>query len=103
MDEHLEVQRRILIVAYRRYLVADQSLQAARAAALSWFPEAPPRSNMLIGDPGSRIRRLLDRRDRALARLYLARRELEAAKSRLLQQRVGETVRITYRVSRNGY
>lgn len=79
MHENLEVHRRILIVAYRRYLVADQAFQAGRAAALSWFPEAPPRSTMLIGDPGSRIRGLHERRDRALTRLNLAHRELEKA------------------------
>jgi hypothetical protein len=94
MDEHLEVRRRVLIVAYRRYLVADQALQAARASALSWFPEAPPRSTMPIGDPGSRIRRLYDRRDRALARLSLARQELEEAQRRMRQRRIHATPRV---------
>jgi hypothetical protein len=98
MHEHLEVQRRILIVAYRRYLAADQALQAARTAALVWFPEAPPRNTMLIGDPGSRIRRLHDRRERALARLALARQELEAAQRRA-QQRQIRTMPRTMRIS----
>jgi hypothetical protein len=96
MDEHLEVRRRVLIVAYRRYLVADQALQAARASAMSWFPEAPPRSTMPIGDPGSRIRRLHDRRDRALARLALARQELEEAQKRQRQRRVRTAPRVMY-------
>ena len=82
MHEHLEVQRRVLVVAYRRYLVADQAVYAARTSALSWLPDAPPRSIALIGDPGSRIRRLHDRRDRALARLALARQALEEAHNR---------------------
>lgn len=94
MHEHLEVQRRVLIVAYRRYLVADQALQVARAAALSWFPEAPPRSTMLIGDPGSRIRRLYDRREQALALLDLARQELEEAQRRMRQRRVRTPPRV---------
>jgi hypothetical protein len=88
MHEYLDVQRRVLIIAYRRYLTADQALQAARIAALSWFPEAPRRGTTLIGDPGSRIRRLNDGRDRALARLTLARQELEAAQRRMMLGRV---------------
>lgn len=83
MHEHLVVQRRVLIIAYRRYLAADEALQSARLAAQSWFPEAPRRGPMLIGNPGSRMRQLHDRRDRALARLVLARQELKAAQRRV--------------------
>jgi hypothetical protein len=88
MHEHLDVQRRVLIMAYRRYLAADQALQTARIGALRWFPEAPQRGTTLIGDPGSSIRRLNDQRDRALARLTLARQELEAAHRRMRLLRV---------------
>lgn len=83
MHSHLEAQRRILIVAYRRYLAEDRALQVARSSALSWFPKAPAKATLPIGDPGSRIRRLYERRDRAIARLILARRALEEAQSRL--------------------
>lgn len=84
MHEGMENQRRILIIAYRRYLVADRALKAARRAALVWFPDLPPKSAMLIGDPGSPIRRLHDRRQRALARLVLVRQELKTAQGRAL-------------------
>lgn len=80
MYGRLEARRRILFVAYRRYLTADRALQRARTNALSWFPEPPARGTMLIGDPDSRIRRLYESRDRALARLTLVRRALEEAK-----------------------
>lgn len=95
MKDHLEVQRRVLLVAYRRFLAADDALRSAGAAALSWFPERPPRSTMLIGDPGSPIRRLHDRRDRALARLMLARQALEEAQNRARRRRVRTVYLIT--------
>ena len=85
MRRHLEPQRRVLVIAYQRYLAADRALQSARATALSWLPEAPTRHTPLIGDPGSRVRRLYEQRDRALARLTLARRALEEAQSRTRQ------------------
>jgi hypothetical protein len=82
MQRHLDAHRRLLIMAYQRYVVADRALQAARLNAVSWFPEAPARGTMLIGDPGSRIRRLYERRDRALAHLTLAQRVLDEAQDR---------------------
>jgi len=42
---------------------------------------------MFRGDPGSRIRRLYERRDRALARLSLARQALAEAQDRLRKRR----------------
>lgn len=83
MESQLEAHRRVLVVAYRRYLAADRALETARSTALRWFPEAPARSTVLIGDPGSRIRRLHERRDRALAHLELARQALEEAQDRV--------------------
>jgi hypothetical protein len=87
MQGHLQAHRRLLIVAYRRYLAADRALQIARSAAVSWFPVAPSRNTMPIGDPGSRIRRLYEHRDRALARLTLARQALEEAENRMRERR----------------
>lgn len=81
MHGYLEVQRRTLFEAYRRFLAADRALQKARAEALRWFPGAVARQTLLIGDRGSRMRRLTERRDRALARLMRVREELEAAQS----------------------
>jgi hypothetical protein len=87
MHRHLEAHRRLLIVAYQRYLAADRALETARSAAVSWFPVATSGNTVLIGDPGSRIRRLYEHRDRALARLTLARQALEEAESRMRKRR----------------
>jgi hypothetical protein len=88
MEGYLEAERRFLLEAYRRYLRADRALQAALAAAVIWFPERAPRKTLPIGNPGSRMRRLHERRDRALARLMLARQELARAHRRALRGRV---------------
>lgn len=73
MEKELLSYRRALTKAYRRYLDAEASLYTAQQTARSFFPpnsrpQVPP-----IGQPGSRIRRLYDRRERALARLVLVR------------------------------
>ena len=101
MQSQFEARRRILIAAYRRYLVADLALQSARGAALVWFPEVPARGIALIGDPGSRIRRLYERRERALARLSIARRALEETPHRAQQRRRGGICLIELRDSRS--
>lgn len=80
MQTRFEARRRILIAAYRRYLAADRALQSARGAARVWCPETPVRGVALIGDPGSRVRRLYERRERALARLTIARSALDDAR-----------------------
>ena len=81
MDRRLEGYRRVLFVAYQRYLAADRALQIAQAGALRWFPNARTRGTALIGNPGSRIRLLYERRDRAIARLQLSREALERAEA----------------------
>ena len=63
MTPDINFRRRTLLVFYSRYLNADRALRLAQEEALSWFPQdarplVPP-----IGNPGSRIRRLYDRRD----------------------------------------
>ena len=87
MHRQLEAHRRVMIIAYRRYITADRALETARSTARSWFPEAPTRGTALIGNPGSRIRHLYERRDRALARLELARQALDEAQDRIRKHR----------------
>jgi len=82
MHRQLQVQRRILFSAYQRYLTSDRALEIARSKALRWFPEAAARKTELIGNPGSRIRYLYERRNRAIARLNLARQALLEARNR---------------------
>ena len=91
MQGQFEARRRILIAAYRRYLVADRALQSARGSAQVWLRETPARGIALIGDPGSPIRRLYERRERALACLSVARRALDEARNRPLR-RDGRTI-----------
>lgn len=83
MHADLEARRRVLIAAYRRFLAADRDLQAAQSNARRWFRQMPAKQTELIGDPGSRIRALTDRRDRALAHLSLAMAALEEARRRV--------------------
>lgn len=88
MHADLEVNRRVVIAAYRRYLAADRDLQAAQTGARRWFRRMPAKQTALIGDPGSRIRALTDRRDRALVRLSLAMAALEKARRRIRRRSV---------------
>jgi hypothetical protein len=88
MNAELEARRRVLAAAYRRYLVADRDLQAAQSGARLWFRQMPARQTALIGDPGSRIRALTDRRDRAMARLSLALAALQEARRRFRRNSV---------------
>ncbi len=82
MHRSVTGHRRVLVAAYHRYLAADRALAHATDAAVTWFPEPPGRGRMLIGDPGSRIRALYERRDRAMARLALVHRALREAERR---------------------
>lgn len=83
MHRQLEAHRRFLILAHQRYFAADRALETARSTARSWFPEALARSTTLIGDPGSRVRHLYERRDRARARLALVHQALEESQDRI--------------------
>ena len=69
MNPELFAYRRVLIKAYQHYLSADRSLQIATRKAEDWMRVRPERGILLIGDPGSPIRQLHEKRDRALARL----------------------------------
>lgn len=79
MHGYADFYRRLVLLAYHRFLTADRSLQKAQSDALTWMPERASQKTMLLGDPGSRVRRLHERRDRALARLGLLRQALDKA------------------------
>lgn len=80
MQPELESRRRVLILTFRRYEEADHDWAVAARTARTWFPvsDAPPRRT--IGDPGSRLRRLYERRERALQQLQIIREELDEAR-----------------------
>lgn len=82
MKRDTEAQRRALLIFYNRYLAADRAWRLAQAEAMSWFPAQFRPAVPPIGDVGSRLRQLHDRRDRALARLETAHRKLARARNR---------------------
>lgn len=86
MTPELEIRRRMLLVVYRRYIAADREWRQAQREAVSWFPVASPRRVPPIGDPGSRGRRLRDRRDRAVDQLAVAMLKLNEARRRLARR-----------------
>ena len=80
MHGYVGIHRRTVLQAYHRFLAADRSLQEARSAALVWNSGPSSQKTMLMGDTGSRLRRLHERRDRALERLALLRQTLDQEK-----------------------
>jgi hypothetical protein len=82
MQPDLDLRRRVLVKFYRRYVAADRAWVLETRSAAAWLPEAPPGKLALIGNPGSRVRRLYDRREEALERLLAARAKLETARRR---------------------
>jgi hypothetical protein len=82
MQSDLDLQRRVLVKLYRRYVTADRDWVVETRSAVAWLPEAPSEKLAVIGNPGSRVRRLYDRREDALDRLHAARAKLEAARRR---------------------
>lgn len=83
------VPRWVLIESYRRYIDADRQWDVAKRAAQSWFPAEGPPAVVRLGDPESKVRRLYNARERARARLMLARAELKRVRSVALKQRHG--------------
>ncbi|MCW3784575.1 hypothetical protein [Defluviimonas salinarum] len=86
MHPDLGVQRKVLVKSYRRYLDADHDWTMAVEQSLSWVqPRDRPQVSGL-GEPGSRVRRLYEARERALQRLVAARDKLERARRRIEQR-----------------
>ena len=83
MNRELAAYQRLLVIAYHRYLEADQALASRLSAMRAFFPPDSMPYRGTIGAPGSRVRRLYEDRDRALLRLHAAREKFNAAKARL--------------------
>lgn len=89
MHPYLEIRRRMLDKAVRRYALADAAWRQGLEQAALLVPGAIGRGHAMIGNPGSRVRRLYDERDRALQRLAAARLKLHEARGRIrLEQRI---------------
>lgn len=93
MHPDLSVQREVLIRSYRLYLDADRDWNIAVREAKTWFPARRRATAIMFGDPGSRVRRLYEARERALQRLLIAREKLENARQRLARIRQQDQVR----------
>lgn len=87
MHADLANRRRVLQVIYLRYQDADRALKMAIEEMKTWFPnDGQPRSST-IGNPGSRIRRLYEQRERAVLQLGVAHLKLNVARQRLAIRR----------------
>lgn len=77
------------LLAYQCPQAADRLLSEARSAALVWHPEEFGGKVTLMADPRSRLRRRLERRDRALARLNLLKQALKDARAKKVLREKG--------------
>lgn len=80
MRPEYQIYRRVLQLYYRRYLRAELALRMAQDDAASWLPARQHRMVLLIGNPGSRIRTLYERRNRAMEHLSFIQKELDELK-----------------------
>ncbi|MCE8512467.1 hypothetical protein KBY22_07180 [Ruegeria pomeroyi] len=83
MHSYLEIRKRMLFKAVRRYTLADMAWRQSLEQAATLVPGAMGRSYLMIGNPGSRVRRLFDERDRAIQRLTAAQAKLHDARARI--------------------
>jgi len=88
MDPTLALRRRVLAGAIHRYVEADLAWRAAAVSARAWFPREQRPHLPPIGDPGSRLRNLHERRERALLRMIAARERFEAARHRAARRKL---------------
>ena len=87
MHIDLKIRRRVLLVTYQRCLRTDRAWIVALREMKAWFPVTNQPYRSTIGSPGSPMRRLYERRERAILQLETARRKLEEAKRRLAARR----------------
>lgn len=86
MHPDLRKQRAVLIKASARFERAEADWRAAVTTASKLVPNAHAHSYWSIGSPDSRIRRLYNRRDRALQLFTVAVVKLETARQRLRER-----------------
>jgi hypothetical protein len=87
MHADLATRRRVLQMVYLRYQEADRALKIAIEETKTWFPNASQPKSSTIGNPGSPIRRLYERRERAILQLSVAQLKLNVARRRLAIRR----------------
>lgn len=87
MHRDLDQNRRLLAMAYQRYIEAELVWIRARGAARAWFPEDSRPYRWTMGSPQSRLRRIYERRQRAILQLAVARQKFRRAKARMENRR----------------
>lgn len=87
MLAELRTRRRAVALAYHRYIEADEAWNRSAERAMNWFPGARQAHLAIMGNPGSSVRRLYQKRERAMLQLETARLKLKVAKLRLLKRR----------------
>ena len=87
MHIELVTRRCALLTSYRRYLEVDREWDVALRDLHRWFPEESRTGIFAVGDPGSPVRQLYVRRQRALQQLEAMRLKLEIAKRRMAVRR----------------
>jgi len=103
MHRDIETNRRVLLLAYRRFLEVDRAWDMALREVNSWFPSAGKVGLSILGNPGSPIRRLHDQRDRAIRQLEAAYQKLEVAKIRLAARRQKTQAKQILFITDDGY
>lgn len=73
--------RYLLVLTYRRYLDAELGWIRARRAARAWFPPSSQPYRWTIGSPESALRKVHEKRQRALLQMEAARRKFQQAKA----------------------
>lgn len=86
MQTYLAARRRLLVLSYNRYVVADRVWKQALNTASELVPDVIGRGYWRLGTSRSRLRKLYIERDRALQKMMVARLKLSEAKRRLAQR-----------------
>ena len=86
MTHDLELRRCALGTSYQRHVAADRAWHLAKKETLTWFPTGRRASDFPIGNPSSPLRQILERRNKALARMAVAHLKLRVAQRRQVKE-----------------
>ncbi|UWQ86031.1 hypothetical protein [Leisingera caerulea] len=100
MHPDLQLRRSVLVRASLRFEKAEADWRAAVIKASELVPQAHRYSYWSIGHPGSRIRELYNRRDKALNLLTVALLKFESARHRVRERQAGRGPRAVLLLAR---
>lgn len=81
-------------MSYKRYVEADAAWSAAVQDAMGWFPGRSKTNLAIVGNPGSPVRSLYAKRERAVLQMAVALEKFKTAKMRLNARRTGERAKV---------